>query len=202
MQVVIDFSSLSKRRHGMTKRTGNGHQTETPDVSHIRNVEVTHEASDINVNGVLTFVIALTILTIAVYLGMLLLFNQFQSQARAEPKPGPMALSQTESLPPEPRLQAAPGFEVTLSDGTQINLATREPQAEYRTLLEQWDKELKGQIKDASGNPTSIPIDEAFNKVLSGNGLPVRAGATASKLDDYAVSVPTAASSGRVSEVR
>ena len=186
----------------MGKHKGNGHQTETPDVSHIRNVEVTHEASDINVNGVLTFVVALTILTIAVYLGMLLLFNQFQSEARAEPKPGPMALSQTERLPPEPRLQAAPGFEVTLSDGTKVNLATREPQAEYRTVLEQWDKELKGQIKDASGNPTSIPIDEAIKKVLSGNGLPVRAGATGSKLEDYAISAPTAASSGRVSEKR
>jgi hypothetical protein len=186
----------------MGKHRGNGHQTETPDVSHIRNVEVTHEASDIDVKGVLTFVVALTILTIAVYLGILLMFNQFQRQAQAEPKPGPMALSQTERLPPEPRLQAAPGFEVTLSDGTQVNLATRQPQAEYRTVLEQWDKELKGQVKDASGNPTSIPIDEAINKVLSGSGLPVRAGATASKLEDYAVRVPTAASSGRVLEKR
>ena len=31
---------------------GNGHKTETPDVSHIRNVEVTHEASDVSVIGV------------------------------------------------------------------------------------------------------------------------------------------------------
>jgi hypothetical protein len=186
----------------MVKDTGNGHRTLTPDVSHIRNVEVTHEASDINVNGVLTFVVALTILTIAVYLGMVLLFNQFQRQAQAEAKPGPMALSQEERLPPEPRLQAAPGFEVTLSDGTKVGLSKREPQAEYRTLVDQWDKELKGQVKDASGNPTSIPIEEAINKVLSGNGLPVRAGATASKLEDYAISAPTAASSGRVLEKR
>jgi len=59
----------------MAKHSGNVHKTETPDVSHIRNVEVTHETSDINVNGVLTFVVALTILTVAVYVGMLLLFN-------------------------------------------------------------------------------------------------------------------------------
>jgi hypothetical protein len=94
----------------MVKHSGHGHKTETPDVSHIRNVEVTHEASDISVNGVLTFVVALTILTVAVYVGMLLLFNTFQSQSQAEPKPGPMALKQEQRLPPEPRLQAAPGF--------------------------------------------------------------------------------------------
>ena len=29
------------------KEKGNGHKTETPDVSHIRNVEVTHETSDV-----------------------------------------------------------------------------------------------------------------------------------------------------------
>ena len=39
----------------------NGHKTETPDVSHIRNVEVTHETSDINVMGVLMFVVELSL---------------------------------------------------------------------------------------------------------------------------------------------
>ena len=52
------------------KHKGNGHKTETPDVSHIRNVEVTHEASDVSVRGVLTFVVVLTIATATVCLGM------------------------------------------------------------------------------------------------------------------------------------
>ena len=39
------------------KEKSNGHKTETPDVSHIRNVEVTHETSDVNVRGVLTFAV-------------------------------------------------------------------------------------------------------------------------------------------------
>ena len=185
----------------MSKHRGNGHQTETPDVSHIRNVEVTHETSDININGVLIFVVALTILTIGVYFGMLLLFTRFQGQG-AERKPGPMALKQEERLPPEPRLQGAPGFEVTLGNGTKVNLAKREPQAEYRTLLEEWEKNLKGQLKDASGNPISIPIDEAMKKVISGEGLPARTKEAPSKLEDYAISAPTAASSGRVAEKR
>ena len=180
----------------------NGHQTETPDVSHIRNVEVTHETSDINVNGVLTFVVALTILTVGVYVGMLLMFNQFQKQAAKEPKPGPMALSEHERLPPEPRLQAARGFNITLSDGSNVNLEVREPQAEYRVLLEDWDKNLSGESKDAAGNPTSISIEEAMKQVVSGDGLPARAKEAPTKLTDYAISVPTAASSGRVSEKR
>lgn len=180
----------------------NGHQTETPDVSHIRNVEVTHEASDINIGGVLTFVVALTILTIGVFLGMLLLFNQFQKQAAREPKPGPMALKDDARLPPEPRLQAAKGFKIKLSDGSDVKLELLEPQAEYRVLLADWDKNLRGETKDAAGNPTSMPIEEAMKQVVSGEGLPTRSKEAPGKLADYAISVPTAASSGRVSEKR
>jgi hypothetical protein len=186
----------------MGKHSGDEHRTETPDVSHIKNVEVTHEVSDINVNGVLTFVVALTILTVGVYIGILLLFNYFQAQAAAEPKPGPMALSRDQRLPPEPRLQAAPGFGITLADGTTVGLEKREPQAEYGLLLEQWDKNLKGELKDASGNPISIPITDAIKKVVSDEGLPARTKDAPANLNDYAISVPTAASSGRVSEKR
>ena len=75
----------------MAKHKGNGHQTETPDVSHIRNVEVTHETSDININGVLVFVVGLTLMVVGVYFGLAFLFNQFQKQAKSEPKPGPLA---------------------------------------------------------------------------------------------------------------
>jgi len=186
----------------MSTHSGNGHRTETPDVSHIRNVEVTHETSDINVNGVLTFVVALTLLTVGVYIGMLLLFNRFQGQAEKEPKPGPMALSQGERLPAEPRLQSAPGFVVTLGDGSKVNLERAAPAAEYETVRAEWAKTLKGEVKDAAGNPTSLPIDEAIKKVVSGEGLPTRAKDASTNLSDYAIGMPTAASSGRVSEKR
>ena len=184
----------------MAKHSGNGHKTETPDVSHIRNVEVTHETSDINVNGVLTFVIGLTILTAGVYIGMLLLFNQFQGQAQNEPGPGPMALQKEERLPPEPRLQAAPGFAITLSDGSKVDLQTKEPQAEYKALLADWNNNLAGTLKDASGNPVSISIDEAIKKVVASQGLSSKGGQTV--LEDNAIMSPTASSSGRVSVKR
>ena len=72
------------------KHKGNGHKTETPDVSHIRNVEVTHETSDVNVMGVLMFVVVLTVATAAVSVGMWLLFRQTSPVAtRAAPSVGP-----------------------------------------------------------------------------------------------------------------
>ena len=185
------------------KEKGNGHKTETPDVSHIRNVEVTHEPSDVSVGGVLTFVVVLTIATATVCLGMWLLFRYFNAQAAKAPKPGPMALTQPERLPPEPRLQAAPGFELGLENGQKIPLEKREPQAEYKFLREQWEENLKTGLKDQSGKVVGMPIDVAIDKVLSGEGLPTRVkGSSTTKLSDYAISMPTAASSGRETEKR
>jgi len=187
----------------MAKHSGDGHKTETPDVSHIRNVEVTHETSDINVNGVLTFVVALTVLTVAVYIGMILLFNQFKGQAASEVQPGPMALrTKEERLPPGPRLQAAPGFGVTREDGTKVDLERKPPSAEFQVVNEQWLRELNGEFKDASGNPSSLPIDDAIKRVVAGDVLNARTKEAPNKLQDYAISMPTAASSGRVSEKR
>ena len=54
--------------------------TETPDVSHVRNVDVTHEMSDVNVPGILKFVVGLVVMTVAVYILMYLLFGFFNSQ--------------------------------------------------------------------------------------------------------------------------
>ena len=183
------------------KHKGNGHRTETPDVSHIRNVEVTHETSDINVRAVLTFAAVLTIATIAVGFGISLLFNFFNAQEAKEPKPGPMALSKEERLPPEPRLQAAPGFAITTEDGQRRNLELSAPQTEYRVLRQQWEENLRTGLKDQSGNVVGMPIDKAMEKVVS-EGLPSSVKGPGGKLIDYAISMPTAASSGRETEKR
>jgi hypothetical protein len=184
------------------KEKGNGHRTETPDVSHIRNVEVTHEMSDINIGAVLTFVAFLTVGTIAVYIGIWLLFGYFTAQEEKEPKPGPMALSKEQRLPPEPRLQSAPGFGLTLGNGSSVNLQLREPQAEYRELRKQWDQVLKDGPRDQSGNLVGMPIDEAIKKIVSEGKLPVRSKEGPLKLEDYAIATPTAASSGKETERR
>lgn len=184
---------------------GDGHKTETPDVTHIRNVEVTHEASDISVQGVMTFVIVLSISIIVISVGVWLLFRFFNAQEAKAPQPGPMALTQGERLPPEPRLQAAPGFAVTLENGQRVNLEKDAPQAEYRALRKEWEAELRGDVKhaqDGLGNPVAMPIDQAIKQVSSGNALPARAQTAPGKLSDYAISLPTASSSGRESEKR
>ena len=183
------------------RHNGNGHRTETPDVSHIRNVEVTHEKSDISVRGVLTFAVVLTVATIAISLGLVLLFNFFNAQEAKEPRPGPMALTREERLPPEPRLQGAPGFAVTTEDGQRRNLELSAPQTEYQVLRQQWEENLKTGLKDQSGNVVGMPINSAMEKVVS-EGLPSKARGSDGKLIDYAISMPTAASSGRETEKR
>ncbi len=185
------------------KHKGNGHRTETPDVSHIRNVEVTHETSDINVRGVLTFVVVLTITTIAIAIGMKLLFDYFDAQEAKAPGRGPMALTdKKDRLPPNPRLQAAPGFEFETEGGSTISLEKREPQAEYRILRKQWEENLKTGLKDPSGRVVGVPIEKAMEQVVSGEGLPTMIKGAPKKLSDYAISMPTAASSGREIEKR
>jgi hypothetical protein len=183
------------------KHKGDGHRTETPDVSHIRNVEVTHETSDINVRAVLTFAAALSITTIAISFGLVLLFNFFNAQEAKEPGPGPMALKGKDRLPPEPRLQAAQGFELKLENGQTVPLQLKPPQTEYDVLRKQWEENLRTGLKDQSGNVVGMPIDKAIEKVVS-EGLPSRVEGPGGKLIDYAISMPTAASSGREMEKR
>ena len=185
----------------MARKPGsNGHQTETPDVSHIRNVEVIHERSDVNVRAILMFGLILTIATIAVCIGMWLLFGFFSRQQAKEPGPGPMALTQEERLPPEPRLQAAPGFQIGLENGQTVNLEKAAPQTEYRVLRQQWEENLKTGLKDQSGNVVGMPIEQAMDQVVSGEGLPTSMKGPGGKFQDYAIGMPTAQSSGRERE--
>lgn len=192
---------MAKHEHN---GSGHGHVTETPDVSHIKNVDVTHEASDVSVGGILKFVLGLTIFGIIVHVLMWGMFRFFNAQeATKEPKQGPMAMTKEERLPPEPRLQAAPGFGVKLVDGQWVPLDRREPEAEYRILREQWERQLNCKDSDAkhSGeqeiarSPACLPIETAIDKLFEGQGLPVRAPETGKA---GPVALPTAASSGRV----
>lgn len=181
-------------------KSGNGHRTEAPDVSHIRNVEVTHETSDINVRAVLTFAGILTIATIAVAFGLWFLFRYFDGQKEKERGPGPMALrnlKEDQRWPPPPRLQGQRGFEVTLENGQTVRLELTHPQAEYQVLREQWQNALQTGAKDQSGKTVGMPITDAMKQIVSGEGLPSRTKQAPGKLDDYAISIPTDTSSGR-----
>ena len=186
----------------MSREHDTFHRTETPDVSHIRNVEVTHERSDVNVGAIVKFVFSLTLLTIAVYVLMWGLFRLFSAQAQKEPLPGPMAMSESERLPPEPRLQGARGFgsELAKSVGESDPKAPRDPKWEIKVLRQLWQDNLEHGSRDSNGQVVGMPIEEAMKKIAAG-GLPSRANGPM-KMEDFAVSIPTAASSGRMTEKR
>lgn len=181
------------------RTTGNGHRTETPDVSHIRNVEVTHEASDVNVRGVLMFVVVLTVMTAVISLGLWYLFK-FLNEERGKERPaGPMAignLQEEQRLPPEPRLQGQRGFSVVTENGQRQSLELTHPQAEYEALRKQWENVLNNGMKDSSGQTIGMPIEDAIKQVVSGEG-PAKTKQAPNKLEDYAISVPSDMSSGR-----
>src|SRR6185503_14539525 len=97
----------------MTNSKHRDHVTETPDVSYIKNVDVTHEASDVQVGSIAKFVLGLLVLTILTHIALWGLFLVFERREAAQEREAPrsrMALSDKERLPPEPRLQGAPGF--------------------------------------------------------------------------------------------
>lgn len=155
----------------MTRNGSNGeqHVTETPDVSHIKNVDVTYEHSDVSVGGILKFIIGLLVMAAAVCLLMWVMFRALNSQeAKNDPPTAPMALSEKERLPPEPRLQAAPGYSV---EGR--NLELKEPGAELKVVQEKWKDVLEKGPVDEQGQRYGMPIEEAKKKIVE-QGLPAR----------------------------
>lgn len=198
---------MSKNGHNGHKQDARVHATETPDVSHIRNPEVTHEMSDVNIIAILKFIGALSLLTIAVLGLMLFLFNFLESQGSKRDQqapPGPMAMTEQERLPPQPRLQAAKGFGVKLEDGGWVDLESNrvpsQPQAEYRVVFRQWQRMLRDGKYSESDTTAALPIAEAMKKVQEDGSLRSRAQAENVGWMDYAIDMPTAASSGRETE--
>ncbi len=141
---------------------------ETPDASDIRNPDTTHEVSDVNTRGILWFVLflaALIVISLVLLRGM---FNLFESWARtAEGERPVMARTPEERLPPEPRLQAAPGYQ---AEGQ--NLELKEPQAEYRVVLQKWKEEMETYgWTDRDKKVARIPVSEAMKLIAQQKGI-------------------------------
>jgi len=176
----------------------------TPDVTHIQNPDVSHEMSDVDVGTIIKFVVGLFFLTVITFVLMKLLYNVLENRATAaDPRPRPMAMSEKERLPPEPRLQAAPGFGVNLGEGKErINLQLREPQAEYRELQKIWNQVLEGKPDPRDGK-VSVPMEEAKKKVLEDGSLKSRPPADGQQqLGAGGMDIPSYQSSGRMTEKR
>jgi len=178
---------------------------ETPDVSHIQNPDVTHEESDVNVRAIAQFVIGLFIFAAIVLLLMWYMLRFFERrQDKRTPPPAPMALTDKDRLPPEPRLQGAPGFGVDLGESRREDLALKEPTAEIKVLNEHWDRILKEGQKDGSGNTIAIPIEDAMKQLVE-KGQPTRPpteGQAGQPGMTGGIDIPSYQSSGRKMEKR
>ncbi len=181
----------------------------TPDVSYIRNMDVAHEESDVAVGPIAKFVVALFIFAVVICVSMLLLFNFFERRAKeSERRPSPLARTGAETLPPEPRLQAAPGFGVDAPGGPRRDLQLTEPQAEMKVVREIWERELSTYgWADQSAGTVRIPIERAMQMYLERQQQKAR-GAQAARQQQTAPpppqneQTPAASSSGRTTESR
>ena len=169
----------------MNVSNNKGPGTETPDISYIRNVDTAHEVSDVKVGGIVKFVVGLFVMTVAVFFLAWGMFRMFETRSQ-EPPRSPMALSGEERLPPEPRLQGAPGFAETL-EKSATPMQAEEPEApaatrsgnpknplwEIKALRKQWDDVLEHGPIDQNGKRYGMPIEKAKEEILK-QGLPAR----------------------------
>lgn len=158
-----------------------------------------YEENEIRLKGIIGFGIGLFLLiviTFGLMWALLYKLEQFQDEAEAG-QVNPMALKDKERLPPEPRLQLAPGFGVDSQTG-RVNMELSEPQAEYRELHKQWTKLWhEGQKDPKTGTVTVMPINLAVLKLLE-EAPKARSGPEAEKELTNSRSYYTDASSGRM----
>jgi hypothetical protein len=154
-----------------------------------------YEQNIIGMRGIIYFGVGLFLLIVITFGLMWFLQDVMEEQAIAndERNRNPMMMNDRERLPPEPRLQAAPGFGVDVSGG-RVNLELNRPQAEWEVLQQQY-KEIweKGQTAP-NGTAVTLPIDEAKKRFLAGQTT----GAQNQNILDESRSIYSDSSSGRV----
>ena len=157
-----------------------------------------YEQNVVGLKGIVYFGVGLLLLIIITFALMWVFLSVLEKDAAATKKStNPMAMSDKEKLPPEPRLQLAPGFEVE-GDGGKMNLELRAPQAEYLEVKKLWDKEWKeGQTDARTGAMISMPIDKAKELVLQ-RPIKAKTDAEAGK----SILIISDASSGRMATLR
>jgi hypothetical protein len=132
-----------------------------------------YEVRDANVRGLVGFGVGLAVLLVIIVVGMIFTFQHFAHTQNLGPTASPFENSRT--IPPLPRLQAAP----------------------HTDILDYWESQQKALNSygwvDRQKGVAHIPIDEAMRLVLQ-RGLPVRANAPADVNQDAASHVRTEAS--------
>jgi hypothetical protein len=164
----------------------------------INDLNKPYEENEIGLKGIMWFGVGLFLLIVITFGLMWALLNVLRDYDRENAGPvNPLAMSERERLPPEPRLQLAPGFGVESEKG-RVNLELLEPQAEYRVLRNHWEDMLEHGVKDAkSGAVIAMPIEEAKDKLLS-QGVKTRTGPEAEDVSERSRLMISDSSSGRV----
>jgi hypothetical protein len=164
----------------------------------------TYEQNLIGLRGVAYFSIGLTLLIVITFGLMWALQNVMEDQAReSKASTNPMVMSDQERLPPEPRLQAAPGFGVDSENG-RVNLELKAPQSEYWELTRQWNNLLRNGQKDPkTGTVVTLPIEQAKERFLQQSAAAANTGAAAPNSDILQKSrlIVSDASSGRQASI-
>jgi len=130
-----------------------------------------YEENVVGVGGIVKFSIGLFLLIVITFALMALLVKVLEDDAKeTKSSTNPMAMTDRERLPPEPRVQLAPGFGVDVPGRGRVNLELSYPQSEYVMLSEHWKNTLEhGQKDAATGAVTILPIDEAKEIFLRQN---------------------------------
>lgn len=162
-----------------------------------------YEENDIKLKGIIGFGIGLFLLIVFTFGLMWYFLREMRGYAKAADTSGsPMAMNERDRLPPEPRLQAAPGFGVDSEKG-RINLELKAPQSEWREMIKQWD-ELRenGQTDPKTGATIMLSVEKAKEAFLKLN-VKARSGEDAEKFYQSSHKFYSDASAGRVaSETR
>ncbi len=127
------------------------------------NPEVAYEASDVNIGAVTKVIVVLVVTVLASLLVARQIYTTFATrEARNDAPASPLLRNAARPLPPEPRLQGAPGHN------------EKWPPEEMRELTESAEKTLSsyGWV-DREGGIARIPIEQAM-KILAARGLPAR----------------------------
>jgi hypothetical protein len=163
----------------------------------------TYETNLIGLRGIIYFAIGLFFLIVITFGLMFFLQNVMEDQAQeSKDEKNPMMMTDRERLPPEPRLQAAPGYGVEAEQGGRVNLELRAPQSEYWELERQWEKQwAEGQTDAKTGTVITMPIEEAKQKLLLEN-VKARSGDESQKTLDEAQRLPSYSSVGRTASDR
>src|SRR6187200_2934193 len=97
-----------------------------------------YEQNEIQLKGILGFAIGLVLLIVVTFGLMWALLNVLNDYHKENAgAANPLQMNAKEMLPPEPRLQLAPGFGVDSQQG-RVNMELGAPQAEWRELHKEW----------------------------------------------------------------